>query len=194
LSVISALVAVAFAERATGDETRVKTVPVPGGGHAMAAKTDAKGTIHLVSSSSDGPQYVASSDNARTWSRPVPLVDKASRKPGLEFDVWDMAVSDEGAVHVALGNNAWKLKLPQNEWGYFYARLMPGEKTFSPLTNINHKPSEGFSLALGEKGRVTAVWMAGKLYANVSHDGGQTFEAWAEIDPKLNPCDCCTTS
>lgn len=160
----------------------------------MAAKTDAQGTIHLVYDTADGPHYVSSQDNGQTLSMPIPLVDRASKKPGLEFITWDMAVTAEGTVHVALGNNAWKLKLPQDEWGFFYTRLLPGETAFAPLNNINHKPSEGFSLAVGEKGLVTAVWMADKLYANVSHDGGSTFDSTVEIDPKLNPCNCCTTS
>ena len=103
-------------------------------------------------------------------------------------------MATDGAVHVALGNNAWKLKLPHEQWGYFYTRMLPGEKSFSPLRNINHKPSEGFSLAMNDKGLVTAVWMADKLYANVSEDGGKTFAATVEIDPVLNPCNCCTTS
>jgi hypothetical protein len=36
--------------------------------------------------------------------------------------------------------------------------------------------------------------MADKLYANVSPDGGGTFAPTVEIDPVLNPCNCCTTS
>jgi len=91
-------------------------------------------------------------------------------------------------------NNAWKLKLPEEEWGFFYTRRLPDDKAFSPLKNVNHKPSEGFSLAVGERGTVAAVWMADKLYANVSHDGGNTFAPTVEIDPALNPCNCCTTS
>ena len=173
---------------------KVTTVSVPAGGQAMAAKTDAQGTIHLVFESSDGPQYANSTDNGKTLSAPIPLVDQASRKPALEFLTWDMAVAPDGTVHVALGNNAWKLKLPKEEWGFFYTRLLPGETAFSPLRNINHKPSEGFSLAAGENGDITAVWMADKLYANVSHDGGNTFASTVEIDPVLNPCNCCTTS
>ena len=173
---------------------KVMTFPVPSGGQAMAAKTDAQGTIHLVFDTSDGPQYVSSKDNGKTLSKPIPLVDQASRKPGLEFITWDLAVTGEGAVHVALGNNAWKLKLPKEEWGFFYTRLLPKEKNFSPLNNINHKPSEGFSLAVDERGTVTAVWMADQLFANVSHDGGNTFAPTVEIDPVLNPCNCCTTS
>jgi hypothetical protein len=175
--------------------TKVTTVAVPAGGQATVARTDAHGTIHLVFSTSDGPQYVNSDDNGKTFSEPIPLVDRASRKPAeLEFDAWEMAVSAEGAVHVALSNNAWQLKLPQEEWGYFYTRRLPGEKTFAPLRNINHQPSEGFSLAVNDKGTVSAVWMADKLYANVSHDEGETFSATIEIDPELDPCNCCTTS
>jgi len=172
---------------------KVTTVPVPSGGKAMAAKTDAQGTIHLVFDTSDGPHYVYSQDNGKTLSKPIPLVDQPSRQPGLEFITWDLAVSADGTVHAALGNNAWKLKLPKDEWGFFYTRLEPGERAFSPLRNINHKPSEGFSLAVGEQGAVTAVWMADKLYANVSHDGGNTFDPAVEIDPSLDPCNCCTT-
>ena len=174
--------------------TKVTTVSVPSGGQAMSAKIDAKGVIHLVCDSSDGPQYFQSADNGTTFSAPMPLLDQASRKPGLEFITWDMAVSSEGAVHVVLGNNAWKLKLPREEWGFFYTRRLPDEAAFSPLKNINHKPSEGFSLAVNDAGTVTAVWMADKLYANVSHDGGKIFSSTIEIDPALNPCNCCTTS
>ncbi|MEI8016695.1 MAG: hypothetical protein WCH39_00780 [Schlesneria sp.] len=177
---------------ATG--TKVTTVSVPSGGQAMSAKIDAKGVIHLVCDSSDGPQYFRSSDNGANFSAPMPLLDQASRKPGLEFITWDMAVTPEGAVHVVLGNNAWKLKLPKDEWGFFYTRRLPDETAFSSLKNINHKPSEGFSLAVSDTGTVTAVWMADKLYANVSHDGGTTFSSAVEIDPTLNPCNCCTTS
>ena len=37
----------------------VTTVPVPSGGEAIVAKGDARGTIHLVLNSSDGPHYVS---------------------------------------------------------------------------------------------------------------------------------------
>jgi hypothetical protein len=173
----------------------VKVLPVPAGGQAVVARVDASGTIHLVFDTSDGPQYASSKDNGKTLSKPIPLVDQASRNPaGLEFAVWDMAVTADGAVHVALSNNAWKLKLPEEEWGYFYTRRLPGELAFAPLRNINRKPSEGFSLAADESGTVAAVWMADKLFVNLSRDGGSTFAPMVEIDPSLNPCNCCTTS
>ncbi len=89
----------------------------------------------------------------------------------------------------------------QNVRGYhsgrhrgFYARLDVGAGAFSPLRNINRKPSEGFSLVADNNGKVTACWLSGKLYANVSHDSGETFEPIIEIKRQFDPCNCCTTS
>jgi hypothetical protein len=93
-----------------------------------------------------------------------------------------------------MGTNAWKLKLPEKEWGFYYASVDPGAKAFTPVRNINSKPSEGFSLAADAQGAVTACWLSGKLYANVSHDGGKTFDPAVEINSAYDPCNCCTTS
>jgi len=158
------------------------------------AKTDKKGTIHLLYDSEDGPKYARSSDGGLTFDRPILVIRKAARMEGLEFFAWDMALGKGGRVHVAMGTNAWKLKLPQHEWGFFYANLDAGAAAFSPVRNINHKPSEGFSLAADDKGTVTACWLSDKLYANVSHDNGETFEPFVEMNTRFNPCNCCATS
>jgi hypothetical protein len=129
-----------------------------------------------------------------TFSAAIPVVGEGPRLAGLEYSAWDMAVGKRGVIHVALGTNAWKLKLPQEEWGFFYARLEPGSTGFSPVRNLNHKPSEGFSLAADDKGNVTACWLSDKLYANISHDNGESFAPFVEIDKHYNPCNCCTTS
>lgn len=176
-----------------GDD-RVVTVETPHAGQPAAAKTDAAGKIHLLFHSEMGPRYVSSQDSGKTFSKPLAVIDPQSQQPGLEFTVWDMAVDRSGRVHVALGTNAWQLKLPQEQWGFFYTRLDPKASAFTAIRNINHKPSEGFSLAVGEDGHVTACWMADKLYANVSKDHGRTFAPYIEIDPALDPCNCCTTS
>jgi len=167
---------------------------VPNGGQPVSAKCNAEGTIHLLYDSADGPRYVRSTDNAKTFSQPIPVVDRASHKPGLVFSAEDMAIDQEGRVHVAMGTNAWKLKLPQEEWGFFYARLEPGSSTFAAVQNVNRKPSEGFSLTADGRGNVTACWLSDKLYANVSHDNGASFAAAVEIEQGFNPCNCCTTS
>ena len=101
----------------------------------------------------------AATDGGKSFSEPLEVVDQKSQKPGLKFEVWDLAVSPDGHVHVALGTNAWKLKLPKEEWGFFYARLDPGATSFTPVQNINRLPSEGFSLAADDKGNVTACWL-----------------------------------
>jgi len=185
-----------FSARLTADDktVRVTTLPTPERGQPVSAKIDSDGTIHLLYGSSNGPRYAKSTDNGKSFSTPISVVDRASRNPGLQFDVWDVAIGKGGSVHVAMGTNAWKLKLPQEEWGFFYARLDPSAKEFATVRNINRKPSEGFSLAADDRGNVTACWLSGKLYANVSHDDGKTFDSIIEINPAYDPCNCCTTS
>src|SRR5262249_39516433 len=153
-----------------------------------------QGAIHLLYDSEDGPRYAKSMDGGATFGPAIPVVGRSRQKPGLEYSAWDMAVGNGGRVHVAMSTNAWKLKLPQEEWGFFYATLDPGRPEFSPVRNINRKPSEGFSLAADDRGNVTACWLSDKLYANVSHDNGETFDPSVEIDSSFNPCNCCTTS
>jgi hypothetical protein len=172
----------------------VTVVPVPEGGKPIVARTDKTGTIHLLFDTEDGPKYASSSDDARTFGRPILVVGEEPREAGLEFSAWDMAIGKGGRVHVAMGTNAWKLKLPQDEWGFFYANVDPGAAAFSRVRNINRKPSEGFSLAADDRGNVTACWLSDRLYANVSHDNGETFEPFIEINTRFNPCNCCTTS
>src|SRR5262245_28537169 len=173
---------------------RVSVIHVPGATNIIKARRGPDGTIHLLFEDDDGPFYARSRDDGRTFGPPLAIVDAGAKKPGLKFSAWDVAVGKDGQVHVAMGNNAWKLKLPQDEWSLYYARLAPGANAFSPVRNLNRKPSEGFSLAADERGSVAACFLSGKLFAMVSRDGGENFGASAEINPAWNPCDCCTTS
>jgi hypothetical protein len=160
----------------------------------VGAMTDAEGAIHLLCDSEGSRNYAKSVDGGVTFSAAIPVVSEGSRTARLEYSAWNMAVGKGGRVHVAMSTNAWKLKLPPEEWGFFYARLDPGSTAFSAVRNINRKPSEGFSLAADDQGNVTACWLSDKLYANVSHDNGETFAPSVELDPGYNPCNCCTTS
>ena len=193
-ALLSAVVLCPTASNAEDGSGRVTTLPLPDGGRPVVARTDIKGTIHLLYDSKDGPKYARSTDDGATFDSPIPVAGGGPTKPGLEYTAWDMAVGQGGSVHVAMSTNAWKLKLPQEEWGFFYAYLDPGSAAFSPVRNINRKPSEGFSLAADDEGSVTACWLSDRLYANVSHDNGETFGPNVEIDPAYNPCNCCTTS
>lgn len=190
----SLLLAATIAAHADEAASRVTAMRVPGVTNALKAQCSADGTIHLLFDADDGPRYARSRDGGITFSPPMTMVDAAARKPGLKFSGEDLAVGQDGSVHVAMSNNAWKLKLPEEEWGFYYARLTPSAKNFTPVRNINRKPSEGFSLAAGKDGVVTAGFLSGKLFTMVSRDGGETFSEFAELNPAWNPCDCCTTS
>ena len=179
---------------AGGSPPSVSIVRIPGANNVIKARTGPDGTIHVIYDADDGPQYVQTHDGGGTFSPPIAVLDAASRKPGLQFATSDLAVGPDGRVHVVTTNNAWKLKLPQEEWGFYYSTLAPGAPTFAPMRNLNHKPSEGFSLAAGPDGGVTALFLAGKIFAMNSRDAGKTFTASAEIDASLDPCNCCTTS
>ncbi|MCE9608963.1 MAG: hypothetical protein K8R23_01925 [Chthoniobacter sp.] len=194
LAVLGLFFSVAVVSFAGNSADRVSTARVPAGLQPRKAQASADGTIHVLCDSEHGPQYVQSRDDGRTFSAPIPVVDAASRKPGLKFLAWDLAVARDGRVHVALGTNAWQLKLPKEEWGFFYAALGPGAAGFSPVRNLNHQPSEGFSIAAGDRGAVGATFLSGKIHTMTSRDGGVTFGEPAEPDATLNPCKCCTTS
>ena len=183
-----------FASHARESSDRVTVIRVPATGKVVKAQAGADGAIHLLIDAEDGPQYVKSQDGGVTFSAPMAVVDAAARKPGLEFSTSDLSVAKDGRVYVAMGNNAWKLKLPQEEWSLYYASLAPGAKAFSPVRNLNRKPSEGFSLAADEHGNVTACFLSGKLFTMVSRDNGETFTASAELNPAWDPCNCCTTA
>jgi hypothetical protein len=183
-----------LAAHASDVANRVGTIRIPGASNVIKAQSGADGTVHLVFDAGDGPFYARSQDGGRSFSAPMPIVDAAAKKPGLNFNAWDLAAGKDGRVHVAMGNNAWKLKLPQEEWSLYYASLAPGAKAFSPVRNLNRKPSEGFSLAADDRGSVAACFLSGKLFTMVSRDNGESFGASAEINPAWNPCDCCTTS
>jgi hypothetical protein len=141
----------------------------------------------------NGPRYAASPDEGKTFSAPIAIVDATKQPAGLVFSTWDVAVSGDGRVHVAMGTNAWKLKLPQDEWALQYAVLAPGASSFSPVRNLNHTASEGFALAANGRD-VTATFLKGKLFAMTSRDHGETFTTAAQPDETWNPCDCCTTA
>src|SRR5213592_1579816 len=166
------------AGRASERADRVNVTRVPGDAKVVKAQLGADGTIHLLLDAEDGPRYVKSTDAGVTFSAPMTIVDAGSRKPDLKFQGEDLAVGKDGRVHVAMSNNAWKLKLPEVEWGFYYASLASGATAFSPVRNLNRKPSEGFSLAADERGDVTACFLSGKLFEMVSHDNGETFSEY----------------
>jgi len=194
LALLSLFFLKVVAGHASERANRVNVIRVPGDVKVVKAQLGADGTIHLLLDAENGPRYVKSTDAGVTFSAPMTIVDAASQKPGLKFQGEDLAVGKDGRVHVGMSNNAWKLKLPEEEWGFYYANLDPGAKAFSPVRNVNRKPSEGFSLAADERGNVSACFLSAKLFTMLSHDNGETFSRYAEPNPAWDPCNCCTTA
>lgn len=178
---------------ASGAE-RVRTVAAPNDGSPQHAVCTPDGTIHLLYEKDKEPFYVKSSDGGATFSEPLQVVNAAWKRTGIEFNVWDMALGKGGQICAVLGNNAWKLNLPKDQYGLFFTTLEPGAKSFAPLRNINHEPSEGFSIAADAKGDLALLWLKGKVFVALSRDGGKTFSPGAELNPSYNPCPCCTTA
>jgi len=75
-----------------------------------------------------------------------PHVDAPAKKPGWNITE-KISPSARMARLVAMSNNAWKLKLPQDEWGLFYATSRFRRQGIFAGPDLNLKPSEGFSLA-----------------------------------------------
>jgi hypothetical protein len=176
-----------------GTHPAVSVVHVPHGGEPVAAQIASDGTVHLLYDLGDIPYYVKSSDEGATFTTPLPVVNREARRPGLKFDAWSLAVGKAGAVYVAMSTNNWQVKLPNVPIGFIYAMLPPGAKSFTPVRSLNEKPSEGFSVAANGQGRVTATWLANKLYVNFSSDNGRTFTPNEELNTSYDPCNCCTT-
>jgi hypothetical protein len=197
--VVFASLALVLAGSLTGGEIgtppRVSVIQTPNGGSPAEAAIGLDGTFHLVyDSGSDGiPYYVKSADHGVTFTSPVPVVEQASRQPGLIFSSAAMAVGKSGAIYVAMMTNNWKMKLRGVPDGLLFATLRPGARAFSPVRSLNGQPSEGFSLAADGHGNVVAAWLADKLFVNFSRDDGATFTANAELNTSYDPCNCCTT-
>lgn len=102
LMLCGAMVSTALLAAEVGPGDKVVLVRVPHGGEAVEAKITAGGTIHLLYDSGDIPYYVKSSDRGATFSSPIAVVEQASRRPGLVFAGASMAVTGDGAVHVAM--------------------------------------------------------------------------------------------
>ena len=120
----------------------VRVVRVPGDVRPVRALQHSDGTVYVVSDSDRGPVVIHTKDFGKTFSEATPLVNQTSQQPGLQFDVWDAVLAPDGQLLVALGNNAWKLNLPKDQWGFFLVRRDPRTGEITPVANINKRPSE----------------------------------------------------
>jgi hypothetical protein len=171
----------------------VSVVSTPNSGEVPDAEVDSKGVIHVAFVKGENAFYSKSTDAGRTFSNPVRInAEENTVHPPNMFRGPDLALGKGDRVHVILYGNGYQRKLPQDEWGVFYAHLDPGQSAFSRPLNLNHKPSDNYSLAADLKGNVSVIWMAGNLFVTESMDNGDTFEK-AEVIENADPCECCAS-
>lgn len=170
----------------------VRIVSVPNGGITPDAEIDGRGILHLAYFSEGNVFYVTSEDNGATFTKPVRVNSEAGTAQAGMFRGPDLALGAEGRVHMVWYTNQYQRKRPKEEWGVRYARLEPGVATFTPEQNLNHIPSDNFSLAADGMGQVVVTWTSDALYTQYSEDSGQTFSEPGPI-AIADPCECCAT-
>lgn len=155
------------------------------------AEVDAGGQIHVAYLLEDDVFYVRSGDAGMTFSEPVRVNTEPGFASGAAFRGPDLALGQDGGVHIIWYNAGYQQKRPKDEWGVMYARLDDSTGRFEKARNLNHRPSDNFSLATGAQGKVAVIWMAEGIFASVSEDGGETFAP--AVDLELDPCECCSS-
>jgi hypothetical protein len=172
---------------------RVQVVSVPDKGEVPDAEIDSKGTIHLAYVVGEDALYVQSTNNGATFTEPLRVnFEPGTVHPPNMYRGPDLAIGKNGRVHVIWYVNAYQRKLPKDQWGVFYSHVDPGQPAFVPARNLNHKPSDNYSLAADADGNVAVIWMAGSLSVNSSRDNGETFGD-TETVSVADPCECCAS-
>ena len=165
---------------------------IPTGGTVPDAQIDSRGVIHLVYLAGEDVFYVKSSDRGKTFSAPIRVNSEPGSASGAKYRGPDLAVGKGGRIHVVWYSNAYQRKLPKDQTGVFYAHLDPSGAAFTPARNLNHRPSDNYSLAADNAGKVAVFWTAEGAFVNRSEDDGETFSDATRID-QADPCECCAT-
>src|SRR5262249_29863288 len=133
----------------------VRVVNTPGNGAVPDAEVDRNGTVHVAYVSAEDAFYAHSGDNGQTFSAPLKInSEPGTVHPPNMFRGPDIAIGKAGRVHVIWYVNAFQRKLPPDQWGVFYSHLDPSAQAFVPGKNLNHKPSDNYSLAANESGEI----------------------------------------
>jgi hypothetical protein len=172
---------------------RVDRIQTPNGGLVPDAEVDSRGAIHLVYVSSNDVYYVTSADDGKTFSAAIRVnSEPGTAHPANMYRGPDLALGKGGQAHVIWYTSAYQRKLPPDQWGVMYSHLDATRKAFAPGRNLNHKPSDNYSIAADESGRVVVFWMAGGLFYHESRDGGEVFGPPAVISD-ADTCECCAS-
>lgn len=172
---------------------RVQVTRIPHGGVVPDAEIDPAGKIHVAYVAGHDLYYVTSADEGKTFSQPIRVNSEAGTVNSGKYRGPDLAVGQNRQIHIIWYTTAYHRKLPQDQWGVYYSQLDSAKKAFLPSRNLNHRPSDNFSLAADSRGTLAVFWTADGLYVNLSRDGGKTFSEAQLVHPKADPCECCAT-
>lgn len=155
------------------------------------AEMDSRGTVHMAYLSANNIYYINSTDGGVSFSVPVRVNQETGYASGGQFRGPDLAVGKEQRVHIGWYNNAFALKRSKQDRGLMYSRMNEARTGFEPERNLNHYPTDAYSLAANSSGEVAVTWVADGLFTSLSSDGGTTFSAPLTQAPE--PCECCGT-
>jgi len=188
------LISLAAYARPESAESGVRVVELPLEGSVPDAERGPDGALHVAFVADSNLYYSKSTDGGKTFSSPLQVNLDRGNVHGGRYRGPDLTVDGDGRVHVVWYNNGYQRSLPQDQWGVEYARLAPGESSFSGRRNLNHLPSDNYSVAADSRGRVAVFWTAEGLFTNLSTDGGDSFgEAVRVGEGGIDPCECCAT-
>jgi hypothetical protein len=166
---------------------------VPNNGAVPDAEIAPDGTVHLVYVVGEDVFYAKSADEGRTFSPPLRAnSEPKTAHPANMFRGPDVALGKDGRTHVIWYSNGYQRKLPKNQWGVRYGFIDANGKAFSQTTNLNHVPSDNYSLAADARGRVAIFWMTDGLFLHESLDNGVTFATPRRVTI-ADTCECCAS-
>ena len=172
---------------------RVRVIRTPGDGAVPDAEIGRDGTVHVTYVAGDDVFYARSTNDGGTFLQPLRVNSQpgTAHPPGM-FRGPDLTLGLNDTVHVIWYANAYQRKQPKEEWGVYYSRLAAAGNAFAPAINLNHRPSDNYSIAADARGRVAVFWMAEGLYLNLSENDGATFAATEKIT-QADSCECCAS-
>lgn len=167
----------------------VRVVALSDGAMVPDAEMDRNGVVHLAYIADGDVYYKKSLDEGESFSEPLRVNTEEGFAFGGRYAGPDIAIGDQGVIHLVWDNAAHQQRRPPEEWGVMYARLLPGKTTFEAERNLTQQPGENFAIAANGSGEVSIIWMADSLYISTSRDGGDVFES--AVAMPVDQCECC---
>ena len=156
-----------------------------------SARVDASGRVHVVYVKGNDLYYSSSGDTGSSFAPAVRVNRRANFAAAGLFRGPELAMGEDGTIHIVWYNRAWQQDLPRLDYGVMYSRAAAGQP-FEPERNLSAGPADGYSIGVAGN-YVTVLWHTDdQLWQAASSDGGSRFQSQA-LSAGL-PCECCDTA